>query len=143
MAVLFVIVLIFYIFFRQEVANLFKKIEKSHPFWMIFLILFLMSYLSWYNHNAILSFVDFIYYNVTKLQNTIAKMVRHLFPRSASIDIFNLIVRALIFGLLLYFPEHYQKKYTSLVYQAQVTAVRGVCYFLLLILVMVFAAANL
>jgi hypothetical protein len=143
MAVTFVIALIIFIFFRQEFVNFFKKIDKDHPYFSILSILLVMSYVAWYNQVAILGFVNFIDYNVTKLQLSIAKLVQHLFPKWGAIFVFNLMVRALIFGFLLFFPEHYQKKYSSLVYRAQVLAVRSACYFLLLILVLIFASANL
>jgi hypothetical protein len=143
MASIFVIALIFYIFFRQELANVFKHFDQKHPYIMIVLILFLMSYIAWYNHAAIIVLVNFIYYNVTQLQAVIAHMMHHLFPKWQTIMVFNLIVRLIIFGVLLFFPQYYQKKYNSLVYQAQVRTVQTVCYFVLLIFVLIFSAASL
>jgi hypothetical protein len=143
MAVILVALMVVFIFFRQELSKVIENIYKRHSYTVIALVLIAMSLFSWNYYSSFLYFVEFVAYNVEQLQQTISRLLEHVMPRGNTIFILDLLVRTLVFGLFIFFPEYYQKKYPSLVYQTQVKTIQMVCYYVLLILVLIFAASNL
>lgn len=142
MAVWFVLLLIIYIFFRQELSKLASQSYQKHPYFMLMLLLVLLSYFSWEKYEYFLSVVQFIIYNIQKMQNFIAHEMQQYLSHSQSVFSFNVLIRAILFGFLIYFPEYYRKKYSSLVYKQQVDMVKIVCYFIVLLLVIILSVAD-
>lgn len=139
MAVWFVLILIIYIFFRQELTKWATQSFEKHPYLMLMLLLIVLSYFSWEKYEHLTSIVQFIYYNIQKMQNFVAHEMQDHLKHAQSVYTFNILIRAVLFGFLLYLPEYYRKKYPSLVYKDQVVMVKRVCYFILLILVLIFS----
>lgn len=142
MAVWFVLLLIIYIFFRQELSKWASQSYQKHPYFMLMLLLVILSYFSWEKYDYFLSVVQFIIYNIQKMQNFIAHEMQQYLSHAQSIYSFNILIRAILFGFLLYFPEFYRKKYPSLVYKQQVDMVKIVCYFIVLLLVIILSVAD-
>ncbi len=139
MAVWFVLILIIYIFFRQELTKWATQSFEKHPYLMLMLLLIVLSYFSWEKYGHLMSIVQFIYYNIQKMQNFVAHELQDHLKHAQSVYTFNVLIRAVLFGFLLYFPEFYRNKYPSFVYKDQVGMVKRVCYFILLILVLIFS----
>lgn len=142
MAVWFVLLLIIYIFFRPELTQWASQSYQKHPYLMLMLLLIALSYFSWEKYEHLTSVVQFILYNIQKMQNFVAHEMQLYLKHAQSVYTFNVLIRAVLFGFLLYFPEYYRKKYPSLVYKDQVAMVKRVCYFILLLLVMIFSVAG-
>lgn len=142
MAVWFILLLIIYIFFRQELTKWATQSFQKYPYTMLILLLVGLSYFTWEKYDEMMGAVDFLLYNINTLQDLVAKALQNYFKPIQSAYTFNILVRALVFGGLLYFPEYYHKKYPSLVYKEQVDMVKRVCYLILLILVIVFSVLT-
>ena len=142
MAIWFVLLLIIYIFFRQELSKWASQSYQKHPYFMLVLLLIILSYFSWEKYEYFLSVVQFIIYNIQKMQNFIAHEMQQYLNHAQSVYTFNVIIRAILFGFLLYFPEYYRKKHPSLVYKEQVYMVKTVCYFIVLLMIIIFSVAD-
>ena len=137
------LLIVIFIFFRQEMSSALGGIYQKYPYTLMAILLSCMTYFTRYYYNDFLNMIGFLTYNFHQLQRTMSHLLAHVVPQAQTMLMLNLILRAMVFGILLYFPEYYQKKYASLIYREQVKTVQWICYYLLLIMVLVFASKNL
>jgi len=142
MAFLTAALLIVYIFFRAEFAKFFASLYKNHSYMTLFLLLAGMSFFKVNYQQNMMDFVQFIAFNLQRLQAGIANILSYILPSSLAPMILPLLVRALIFGFLIFFPEIYKKKRFSAFYASQVTTVNFIFKYALLIVVIIFAVFN-